>query len=81
MKVGQYLISCKIKGRFYDVDILDLEEESFRAFMLDRLAIARVLMGLKNLEMLKMDEKEIQYKVKADCENKYIKTDEETRTD
>lgn len=77
MKHDQYLVRCKIKGQFYNVDVLDLEEESFRAFVLSRLAIGRLLVGIKE-EYIETEH--IEYQVKKHLENKYIQVqDEETR--
>ena len=77
MKKEQYFVRVKVRGLWKNVDILDLDELSFRALVLDRLNIARLLIGIKE-EFLPGEE--IELKVKPELENKYIMVqDEEER--
>lgn len=49
MRRGQVLIrAIKANGDWGNVDALDLDEESFRAFVLDRLFMAGLLVRLSN---------------------------------
>lgn len=74
MKHGQYFVRCKIRERWYNVDILDLEEDSFRAVILERLSIGRLLVGIREEYV---DGEAIEAKVKPELENKYITTEDE----